>query len=78
MKLHYFLSCTLAIGSLFTTGNRSAKENGSLSGEETESVTLNGKMSACSALTIGNTFLVTNVLDLTEGRSRNRCQSGRS
>jgi hypothetical protein len=46
--------------------------------EETESVTPNGKMSARSALTVGNTFLVTNVLDLTEGRSRNQCQSGRS
>jgi cytochrome c553 len=33
-KLDYFLSCTLATSSSSTTGNRSAKENGSPSGEE--------------------------------------------
>ena len=36
------------------------------------------KVGSRSALTTGNTFLVTNVLDVTEGRSRNRCHSARS
>jgi hypothetical protein len=67
MKLHYLFD--LHPGTRFVVHNKQSvcKANGSPPGEETESVTPNGKMSARSALIIGNTFLVTNVLDLTEG-----------